>query len=125
MPEQVVGAVKGLAAELWKVASGEAAARTRAIEEASEARASDAETEASEVAQALQTVETDLIEANRKLETQVQELAKALASLDAVRHEAANSQAQAQAVRESLERAEARNDQLQAELITIAKGIAA
>ena len=68
MPDAVLTNVKTMAAELWKVASAEAAARTHAIEEAAEQRVSDVEAEMGELSTAVNSLEMELATVRADLE---------------------------------------------------------
>lgn len=124
MPDSVLVHLKGLAAELWKTASAEAAARTKSIEEAAEQRAADAETEAAELAGAVQRLEAELATVQATAEASAQELEQVAKTLAALKDESARDQAQLLAAREMLEKSNARNDQLHDELIALARDVA-
>lgn len=124
MPDAVLSHVKGVAGELWKVASDEAAKRTRTIEETAEQRAADAESEAAELALAVQRLETELATAQAATETKAKELEHVTQTLTRLKEEAARDHAQLEATRDMLGQSNTRNDQLQQELIALARDVA-
>ena len=124
MPDAVLTNVKTMAAELWKVASAEAAARTHAVEEAAEQRVSDAEAEMGELSTAVNSLETELATARADLERETREKEALAATLATRTDEATRATAELSAIRNMLEKSDARNDQLQQELITLARDVA-
>ncbi|MGQ7848666.1 DNA-binding protein [Granulosicoccus sp. 3-233] len=124
MPDVVLASVKGLASDVWRVASDEAARRTRTVEEAAEQRALDAESEVAELADVVRHLEADLANAIASHDKAQADLAAAQEAHRTHVQEAARCQAELAASRDALTQSNARNDQLQQELITLAREIA-
>lgn len=124
MPDAVLSHVKTMTAELWRVASAEASARTQSIEEAAEKRASDAEAETLELSTAVNGLEAELAAALAALERSTSEKEALAATLATRTEEATRATAELAAIRDMLEKSNARNDQLQQELIALAREVA-
>lgn len=124
MPDAVLSHVKAMTGELWKVASAEASARTQSIEEAAEQRARDAEEETGELSTAVSGLESELVAAHAALERATSEKEVLAATLATRTEEATRATAELAAIRDMLEKSNTRNDQLQQELIALARDVA-